>query len=60
MHAFDLTKIDGGITVRFATENEALTLLDGAEVKLKSDTLVIADDNIIKLADALQHRVQFH
>ncbi|MEW6999468.1 phenylalanine--tRNA ligase subunit beta [Colwelliaceae bacterium BS250] len=45
MHAFDLTKIDGGITVRFANENEALTLLDGAIVKLKSDTLVIADDN---------------
>ncbi|TRX56979.1 phenylalanine--tRNA ligase subunit beta [Thalassomonas sp. M1454] len=45
MHAFDLAKIDGGINVRFANENEELTLLDGAEVKLKSDTLVIADDN---------------
>ncbi|MDG1733906.1 MAG: phenylalanine--tRNA ligase subunit beta [Thalassotalea sp.] len=45
MHAFDLAKIDGGINVRFANENEELTLLDGAEVKLKADTLVIADDN---------------
>ncbi|MEE3661437.1 phenylalanine--tRNA ligase subunit beta [Brenneria sp. g21c3] len=43
MHAFDLDRLDGGIVVRLAQENEALTLLDGNEVKLKSDTLVIAD-----------------
>ncbi|MCG8709960.1 phenylalanine--tRNA ligase subunit beta [Brenneria sp. 4F2] len=43
MHAFDLDRLDGGIVVRMARENEALTLLDGNEVKLKSDTLVIAD-----------------
>ncbi|MCU4674463.1 phenylalanine--tRNA ligase subunit beta [Catenovulum sp. 2E275] len=45
MHAFDLAKIDGGIQVRFAKQDEALTLLDGNEVKLKDNTLVIADDN---------------
>ena len=45
MHAFDLTKIDGGINVRFASKGEELTLLDGAEVKLNEKTLVIADDN---------------
>ncbi len=45
MHAFDLTKIEGGIQVRFAADNEALTLLDSNEVKLKDNTLVIADDN---------------
>ncbi|MBC3767316.1 phenylalanine--tRNA ligase subunit beta [Neptunicella marina] len=45
MHAFDLAKIEGGINVRLANENETLTLLDGNEVTLKSDTLVIADDN---------------
>ncbi|TLU68041.1 phenylalanine--tRNA ligase subunit beta [Thalassotalea litorea] len=43
MHAFDLAKIDGGINVRFAKANEPLTLLDGQEVKLNEQTLVIAD-----------------
>ncbi|KGJ98725.1 phenylalanine--tRNA ligase subunit beta [Thalassotalea sp. ND16A] len=45
MHAFDLDKIDGGINVRFAEADEELTLLDGNEVKLSEQTLVIADDN---------------
>ncbi|NJD85773.1 phenylalanine--tRNA ligase subunit beta [Candidatus Erwinia dacicola] len=43
MHAFDLDRIDGGIVVRLAEEGEKLTLLDGNEVTLKNDTLVIAD-----------------
>ncbi len=43
MHAFDLDRIDGGIVVRMAEEGEKLTLLDGNEVTLNSDTLVIAD-----------------
>ncbi|MDU6434416.1 MAG: phenylalanine--tRNA ligase subunit beta [Pantoea sp.] len=43
MHAFDLDRIDGGIVVRMAEEGETLTLLDGSEAKLSSDTLVIAD-----------------
>ncbi|MCF6776066.1 phenylalanine--tRNA ligase subunit beta [Thiotrichales bacterium 19X7-9] len=43
MHAFDLGKIDGGIIVRMAKENEKLILLDGNEVNLNKDTLVIAD-----------------
>ncbi|WP_019612903.1 phenylalanine--tRNA ligase subunit beta [Psychromonas ossibalaenae] len=45
MHAFDLAKLDGGIEVRLAEQDEKLTLLDGKEVKLNSDTLVIADQN---------------
>ncbi len=45
MHAFDLDKINGGINVRTASANESLTLLDGQDIKLTSDTLVIADDN---------------
>lgn len=45
MHAFDLAKIEGGITVRYPNENEKLTLLDGTEVSLKKDTLIIADEN---------------
>ncbi len=43
MHAFDLAKIDGGIRVRMAEQGEKLTLLDGQEVELKDDTLLIAD-----------------
>ena len=43
MHAFDLQQVRGGIRVRMAEANEALTLLDGQQVKLNSDTLVIAD-----------------
>lgn len=43
MHAFDLDRIDGGIVVRMAKEGEKLTLLDGTEASLQSDTLVIAD-----------------
>ncbi|MCU5774928.1 phenylalanine--tRNA ligase subunit beta [Erwiniaceae bacterium BAC15a-03b] len=43
MHAFDLDRLDSGIIVRLAAEGETLTLLDGSEAKLSSDTLVIAD-----------------
>ncbi|OEF24125.1 phenylalanine--tRNA ligase subunit beta [Vibrio rumoiensis] len=43
MHAFDLAKIDGGIVVRMAEQDEKLTLLDGTEAKLNTDTLVVAD-----------------
>jgi len=43
MHAFDLDKLSGGITVRLASEGEEITLLDGQNIKLKAGTLVIAD-----------------
>lgn len=43
MHAFDLAKLSGGIDVRLAKQDELLTLLDGQEVKLNADTMVIAD-----------------
>ncbi len=43
MHAFDLNRISGGIVVRMAQKDEALTLLDGTKAKLAEDTLVIAD-----------------
>lgn len=45
MHAFDLAKIEGGIVVRMAEQDEKLTLLDGTEAKLNVDTLVVADHN---------------
>ena len=43
MHAFDLNQVEGGIRVRMAEQGEKLTLLDGQEVELNADTLVIAD-----------------
>ncbi|MCQ4347502.1 phenylalanine--tRNA ligase subunit beta [Pseudomonas stutzeri] len=43
MHAFDLAEIKGGIRVRLAEAGEKLVLLDGQEVELRPDTLVIAD-----------------
>ncbi|MCS3470851.1 phenylalanyl-tRNA synthetase beta chain [Pseudomonas sp. JUb42] len=43
LHAFDLAEINGGIRVRMAQEGEKLVLLDGQEVSLRADTLVIAD-----------------
>lgn len=45
MHAFDLAKLDSKIVVRKAKADEDLTLLDGQELKLREDTLVIADAN---------------
>lgn len=44
MHAFDLDKLHGGITVRLAKQGEMLALLDGQTVELKPETLVIADE----------------
>ncbi len=44
MHAFDLSKIEGSIVVRQAKAAETLVLLDGSEVKLQTNTLVIADE----------------
>jgi phenylalanyl-tRNA synthetase beta chain len=43
LHAFDLAQLDGGIVVRRARDAEKLPLLDGSEVTLRADTLVIAD-----------------
>jgi phenylalanyl-tRNA synthetase beta chain len=44
MHAFDLSKINGKINVRSAKKNEELELLNGQNVNLSEDTLVIADE----------------
>src|SRR5690606_11821444 len=43
MHAFDLDQLQGGIRVRRAAPGERLQLLDGKELTLDDDTLVIAD-----------------
>ena len=44
MHAFDFSKLSGGINVRMAKESEKLTLLDGKNIALNPEVLVIADD----------------
>jgi phenylalanyl-tRNA synthetase beta chain len=43
MHAFDLAQLEGEIRVRMAANGERLLLLNGDEVRLRDDTLVIAD-----------------
>lgn len=43
MHAFDLDKLKDRICVRTAHADESLELLDGQEVKLTTNNLVIAD-----------------
>jgi phenylalanyl-tRNA synthetase beta chain len=43
MHAYDLKRLVGGITVRLAKPQETLTLLDGSQIALSEDMLVIAD-----------------
>lgn len=43
LHAFDLSKLSGGIVVRSAREGEKLTGLDSTEFALRSRDLVIAD-----------------
>lgn len=45
MHAFDLHKLTGNVCVRMAREGESLQLLDGQEITLNDETLVIADDS---------------
>ena len=44
MHAFDLAKLEGGITVRQAHTGETITLLNEQNVTLAPNMLVIADD----------------
>jgi phenylalanyl-tRNA synthetase beta chain len=43
MHAFALSRLDGGIEVRLARPGEKLELLDGQVAELAPDMLVIAD-----------------
>jgi len=43
MHAFDYSKLEGHINVRMAKETEKLVLLDGKEISLSSEVMLIAD-----------------
>ncbi len=44
LHAFDASKLTGNITVRYAKDKEALTLLNEQKIQLKTDALVISDE----------------
>lgn len=43
LHAFDFSRLEGGIQVRMAQAGESLTLLDEQTVTLDEQTLIIAD-----------------
>jgi phenylalanyl-tRNA synthetase beta chain len=45
LHAFDLKQLKDEVTVRYAKAQESITLLDGKNVVLDANTLVIADKN---------------
>lgn len=44
LHAFDADKVEGAIVVRKAKEGEKIITLDGKEVALSADILIIADE----------------
>jgi phenylalanyl-tRNA synthetase beta chain len=46
LHAFDLDEVPGGaLTVRVASEGEAMTTLDGVERALDAETVLVCDRN---------------
>jgi phenylalanyl-tRNA synthetase beta chain len=44
LHAFDRANLHEAVVVRLARQGERLVLLDGSEIALRDDTLVIADE----------------
>jgi phenylalanyl-tRNA synthetase beta chain len=44
MHAYDLGKLNGALIVRWAKAGEKLKLLDGRDIELTPDVMVIADE----------------
>lgn len=54
MHAFDHSKLQGNVSVRYASSDESLVLLDDRSIELTDTTLVVADDSgPIALAGAM-------
>jgi len=54
MHAFDLAKLDGKISVRYCEKGEKVTLLDGKSLDLQEKSLVIADNSkVLALAGVM-------
>lgn len=57
MHAFDLNHLQGGIEVRYAKPKEKLLMLDGQEIELREDTLVVADkEKVLSMAGIMGGR----
>lgn len=52
LHAFDLDRVGNKLIIRYAGENEMLKLLDGKEVELNRNTLIIADEQNVPTAIA--------
>ena len=51
MHAYDLAKVNGNITIRYAHDDESIKALNGEIYRLKSTDLVIADkDGALSIA----------
>ncbi len=46
-HAFDADKIKGAVNIRQAMDGEKMTLLDGSEISLSSEDLLICDEEKI-------------
>lgn len=44
LHAYDLDKLNGGLTIREAKEGEIVKTIDGEDRKLDDSILIIADD----------------
>ncbi|MDB4838151.1 phenylalanine--tRNA ligase subunit beta [Marinomonas sp.] len=44
MHAFDLANLSDSVIVRMAKKDEEIVLLDGQNIALRKDTMVIADE----------------
>jgi phenylalanyl-tRNA synthetase beta chain len=44
MHAYDLAKLERSLHARYSRAGEPVTLLDGREVVVPADTLIIADE----------------
>jgi len=54
MHAYDRSMLKGPMSARWATAGETVQLLDGREITLKPNELVIADDrSVIGLAGVM-------
>ena len=54
MHAYDLRRLNTRIEVRYARDGERLELLDGKEVALGPDVLVIADaESVVGIAGVM-------
>jgi len=45
LHAYDRDRLEGPVRPRYARTGERVTLLDGRDVELQSDTVVITDDS---------------